>query len=89
MKKPILFLSFICISSFYFSQTSSRSFEVVPNDKIIKSPGCTQKPNTLPTPVKNIIKVTDLTGQECNLEFNKFLIIYFDDSSIEKGFIEQ
>jgi len=89
MKKPILFLSFICISSFYFSQTSSKSFEVVPNDKILKSPEFTQKPITPPTPVKNIIKVTDLTGQDCDLEFNKFLIIYFDDSTIEKVFIEQ
>lgn len=89
MKKPILFLSFICISSFYFSQTSFKSFEVVPNDKILKSPECTQKPITPPTPVKNIIKVTDLTGQDCDLEFNKFLIIYFDDSTIEKVFIEQ
>ena len=89
MKKPILFLSFICISSFYFSQTSSKSFEVVPNDKILKSPECTQKPITPPTPVKNIIKVTDLTGQDCDLEFNKFLIIYFDDSTIEKVFIKQ
>lgn len=89
MKKTILFLTFICSSSFYFSQTSSRSFEVVSSDRIIKSPGCVQKPTTPPTPVKNIIKVTDLTGQECNLDFNKFLIIYFDDFTIEKVFVKE
>ncbi len=39
------------------------------------------------TPVKNILRVTDLSGKECELERNKYLIIHFDDGTCEKVYI--
>lgn len=42
-----------------------------------------------PTPIKNILKVTDLSGKECELKRNEFLIIHFEDGTCEKVFINQ
>lgn len=45
--------------------------------------------NELQTSTKNIVKVTDLSGKECELKENEFLIIHFEDGSCEKVFINK
>ncbi len=36
---------------------------------------------------KNIIKVTDLSGRECQIERGKYLIIYYTDGTFDKVYI--
>lgn len=38
---------------------------------------------------KDIIKVTDITGRECQIESGKYLIIYFSDGTFNKVYITQ